>query len=89
MTVLKTAELEMKTFFIGSKLAMTTFLSFDIRSTVDSLEVYLQSLTSLQVCKTFQLSKQKVLKPSISAVCLRDAQKNMFLMSLKSEKQKR
>ena len=48
MRILKTTELEMKAIFIGSKLATTTFLSFDIRTTVGPLEVYLQNVKSLR-----------------------------------------
>ena len=48
MRILKTAELEMKAIFIGSKLATTTFLSFDIRTAVGPLVVYLQNLKSLR-----------------------------------------
>ena len=48
MKILKTAELEMKAIFVGSKLATTTFLSFDIRTTVGPLKVYLQNLKSLR-----------------------------------------
>ena len=38
----------MKAIFIGSKLSTLTFLSFDIRTTVGPLEVYLQNLKSLR-----------------------------------------
>ena len=64
MRILKTAELEMKAIFINCILATTTFLSFDIRTTVGPPEVYLQNLKSL----TYQLLRQKVLKPSKSAI---------------------
>ena len=44
----------MKAIFIGSKLVTTTFLSFDIQTTVGPLEVYLQNLKSLRSLPDFE-----------------------------------
>ena len=77
--------LEKKAVFIGSKLATTTFLSLDILTTVCSLEAHFQNLKSLRSLQPFQLLRQ----PSKSAIFLRDAQKNTFLMSLKYAKNRR
>ena len=48
MRILKAAELQMKAIFIGWKLARTRFLSFDVRTAVGPLEIYVQSLKSLR-----------------------------------------
>ena len=48
MRIPKTAKLEMKDIFIGGKLFTTTFLLFDIRTTVGLLEVHSQNLKSLR-----------------------------------------
>ena len=52
----------------------------------EPLEVYLQNLKLCKVCETFQLLRQKVLKPSKSAVFPRDAQKNTFSKSAKTRR---
>ena len=90
MRILETAELEMKAIFIGWKLVTTTFLLFDIRTTVDPLEVYLQNLESLRSLRNLPgFEAEGFLKPSKSAVFPRDAQKNTFSMSAKSAKTRR
>ena len=46
-------------------------------------------LNLCEVCETSQLLRQKVLKPSKSAVFARDGQKDTFFMSTKSQKNRR
>ena len=87
MRILKTAE--MKAIFVGSKLATTTFLSFDIRTTVGPLKVYLQNLKSLRSLRSLPAFDAEGLEPSKSAIFPRDVQKNTFSMSAKSAKTRR
>ena len=69
---------------------MTTFLSFDIRTTVGPLEVYVQNLTSLRNLRNLPAFEAEGLKPSKSAVFSRDAPKEyVFDVSGVCEKQKR
>ena len=89
MRILKTAELEIKAIFIGGKLGMTSFLLFDIWTTAGPLEVYLQNLTSLQSLQNLPAFETEGFEAFKFAVFLRDSQKNTFLMSVKSVKNRR
>ena len=74
----------MKAIFIGSKLATTTFLSFDIRTIVGPLEDYLQNLKSLRSLR--DLLAIEVEGFEASAIFPRDVQKNTSSMSAKCAK---
>ena len=89
MRVLKTAELEMKAIFIGWKLVTTTFLLFDIRTAVGPLEVYLQNLKSLRNLRNLPAFEAEGFEAFEICPFSRDAQKNTFLMSARSQKNRR
>ena len=90
MRILKTAELEMKAIFIGWKLATTTFLLFDIRTTGGPLEVYLQNLKSLQSLRKLPASEAEGFEPfEISRFSERFTKEYVFDVYEVCEKQKR
>ena len=86
MKILKTAELEMNSIFIGWKLVTTTFLLFDIQTTVGPLEVYLQNLESLWSLRNLPASEAGFEAFEICRFSERYPKENVFDVS---ENQKR